>query len=138
MGASNGEIRTWADLADFTRTHGDGEWLFRGVADAVNHDLIPKVARPSLLKGDASPEERPYNREEEEYYFLMFVRQARPHVVPTPAHLRPLAIRIHQCAGARAVNWRQAPAKLLGLLRAPLPIDRLPGVSGSGRRAQCR
>lgn len=106
-----GEISNWTDLANFVKSHGDGEWLFRGVTDAVNHSLIPKVARQSLLKGDGSPAEpRHYSEEEEEFYFDMFKRQARPHVVPSPVNeLEWLAVAQHHGLPTRLLDWTWSP-----------------------------
>ena len=106
----DGEIEDWTGLADFVSTHGDGDWLFRGVTDAENHTLVPKIARDYLLKGQGSPDTRPYNQQEEDYYFRMFMRQARPHVVPPPLHhLEWMTIAQHHGLPTRLLDWTWSP-----------------------------
>jgi hypothetical protein len=35
----------WQDFMGFTGRHAASGWLFRGVPDAVNHKLVPKIGR---------------------------------------------------------------------------------------------
>ena len=110
MADDRGEIGSWSDLTTFVETHGDSEWLFRGVTDK-EYELIPKIAREYLLKGESSPDEpRTYNSDEEEFYFEMFKRQARPHVVPSPPHdLEWLAVAQHHGLPTRLLDWTWSP-----------------------------
>lgn len=37
--------RFWAEFDDFIERHSTGDWIFRGVADAEKHRLVPKIGR---------------------------------------------------------------------------------------------
>jgi hypothetical protein len=55
----------------------DGEWIFRGVRES-KYELLPKVGRWGNRKGLGSPEDLPYDRDEEETMTKHFIRRPVP------------------------------------------------------------
>jgi hypothetical protein len=60
----------WRDFMDFVDRHQQSTWIFRGVADAAAHALVPKVGRDKKL----------YDRDAEPVIFANFKRRARQYV----------------------------------------------------------
>lgn len=60
----------WRSFMDFVDRHQQSTWIFRGVADAENHRLVPKIGRNGGH----------YDLQVERVLFDNFKRQARQHV----------------------------------------------------------
>jgi hypothetical protein len=115
----------------FTDRHASSGWLFRGVADATNHKLIPKIGR--------NPHR--YDLRNERVIFAGFQRRARQFVaVSGLTEWDMLALAQHHGLPTRLLDWttnpliaccfavtgapdeKHAKAKIY-VIRRPTPID---------------
>jgi hypothetical protein len=90
----------WREFLDFADQHGSSHWLFRGVADAATHHLIPKVGR------DAAK----YSLSKEKVLFSIFRRRAAQFLpVSGMSDWDLLAIAQHHGLPTRLLDWTKNP-----------------------------
>lgn len=92
--------RRWLEFLDFADQHGSAHWLFRGVADAQKHLLVPKVGR------DTSD----YTAPKERALFGIFKRRA-VQFLPTGgmSDWDQLAVAQHYGLPTRLLDWTKNP-----------------------------
>ncbi|ATI82823.1 FRG domain-containing protein [Sphingobium yanoikuyae] len=92
--------KRWREFLDFAERHGSPHWLFRGVADAPNHLLVPKVGRNAKL----------YNPGAELVLFKNFKRRVRQFVdVRQMSDWEILALAQHHGLPTRLLDWSTNP-----------------------------
>lgn len=90
----------WRRLMDFVDRHQQSTWIFRGVADAQNHRLIPKIGRIVGL----------YDSQVERVLFANFKRQARQHVnTQGMSDWDLLSLGQHHGLPTRLLDWTTNP-----------------------------
>ena len=67
--------KLWREFDDFIERHSGREWIFRGVADAENHLLVPKIGRAGAHA--RGPEKNTISKIEETTVFEEFKRRSR-------------------------------------------------------------
>lgn len=90
----------WRAFLDYVDTHGSSHWLFRGVADAAKHLLVPKIARDPAR----------YSLPSEKVLFSIFKRRAPQFL--NAAGLNDwelLAIAQHHGLPTRLLDWTKNP-----------------------------
>ena len=92
--------RRWLEFLEFADEHGSAHWLFRGVADAEKHLLIPKVGR----------NESQYSAPKERALFAIFKRRA-VQFLPTAgmSDWDLLAVAQHYGLPTRLLDWTKNP-----------------------------
>ena len=101
-------IETWEDLTSIVPSHHSPKWIFRGVTDFPNQELIPGITRHGTRKdpGDGRPgTPLPYNCNEEEKMFDEFRRLARPFFSESITDLECLALARHHGMPTRLLDW---------------------------------
>lgn len=105
--------RLWLEFLDFAQRHGSPHWLFRGVADAENHLLIPKIGRDQAR----------YNPGTEQILFKNFKRRARQFLDTRQlSEWDLLAMAQHHGLPTRLLDWSTNP-----LVAAFFAVSSAPG-----------
>lgn len=90
----------WREFIDFTLEHGSSQWLFRGVADADKHLLLPKIGRSGSR----------YNASTERLLFSLFKRRAPQFVeLGQLSDWDKLALAQHHGLPTRLLDWSTNP-----------------------------
>jgi FRG domain len=104
----------WREFLDFADKHTSAHWLFRGVADALHHDLIPKVGR--------NPKR--YSLPAEQMLFNIFKRRA-PQFLGSSSYSDwdLLAVAQHHGLPTRLLDWTKNPLVAAYFAVASAPSD---------------
>ena len=92
--------KAWDEFTDFVDRHRQSNWIFRGVADADNHQLCPKVGRDPEV----------YRETAERVIFANFKRRAPQFVnVRGMTEWDLLALAQHHGLPTRLLDWTTNP-----------------------------
>lgn len=90
----------WTKFMSFVDRHQQSNWIFRGVADAVHHALLPKVGR----------DERAYDEAKERVIFANFKRRARQFLNTSGmTDWELMALAQHHGLPTRLLDWTTNP-----------------------------
>jgi len=93
-------LASWTAFLAFSEKHGSSHWIFRGVADAQNHLLIPKIGR-DLTR---------YSPAHEATLFRVFKRRARQFVdIRGMSDWDLLSLAQHHGLPTRLLDWTKNP-----------------------------
>lgn len=91
----------WKEFQDWVNDRSRANWLFRGVADAEKHQLIPKIARADFGGYDAN---------QEKTVFQNFKRRARQYIdTSNMTEWDWLAVAQHHGLPTRLLDWTSNP-----------------------------
>lgn len=109
----------WRDFIEFVDRHQQSNWIFRGVADAAEHALVPKVGRD----GDV------YDETTERVIFANFKRRARQFVDTSGLNQWDLmALAQHHGLPTRLLDWTTNPLVAAYFAVSNLPTDKVARV----------
>lgn len=104
----------WQEFAEFVDRHQQSNWIFRGVADATSHPLVPKVGRAGTE----------YDESEERIIFANFRRRARQFVDTSGLdHWDLLALAQHHGLPTRLLDWTTNPLVAAYFAVTSKPLD---------------
>lgn len=104
----------WRDFSAFVDRHQQSNWIFRGVADATAHELVPKVGR--------DPDE--YDETSELVIFANFKRRARQFVDTAGLSQWDLmALAQHHGLPTRLLDWTTNPLVAAYFAVTSEPLD---------------
>lgn len=104
----------WRDFAAFVDRHQQSNWIFRGVADAAAHGLVPKVGR----------DEDVYDEATERVIFANFKRRARQFVDTSGLSQWDLmALAQHHGLPTRLLDWTTNPLVAAYFAVTSNPLD---------------
>lgn len=106
---------TWLQFLDFVERHSSSHWIFRGVADADRHVLVPKIGR----------DETHYSLSIERVIFANFKRRARQFVDSSSfSEWDMLALGQHHGLPTRLLDWTTNPLVAAYFAVTSLPADK--------------
>jgi hypothetical protein len=90
----------WRKFMAFVDRHQQSNWIFRGVADAHGHKLVPKIGRDPDV----------YDSQVEKVIFANFKRRARQYVTTDRmSDWELLALAQHHGLPTRLLDWTTNP-----------------------------
>ncbi len=93
-------LKHWREFMGFVDRHQQANWIFRGVADAERHVLVPKVGRDGTV----------YDKAIERVIFANFRRRARQYVdTSAMTDWDLLALAQHHGLPTRLLDWTTNP-----------------------------
>lgn len=98
-------INNWDELAALVPKFYSPKWIFRGVSDYPNEQLMPGIARGGTRKDPGSGKPLPYDSDEEAKMFKEFKRLARPYFSESMTDLECLALARHHGMPTRLLDW---------------------------------
>jgi FRG domain len=105
----------WRRFMDFVDRHQQSTWIFRGVSDAKNHQLVPKIGRVAAR----------YDPAVERVIFANFKRRARQHVETSGmTEWDLLALGQHHGLPTRLLDWTTNPLVAAYFAVVSQPEDR--------------
>ena len=105
----------WLQFLEFVERHQSSHWIFRGVADADLHRLVPKIGR----------NEDHYSRSIERVIFANFKRRARQFVDTSSfSEWDLLALGQHHGLPTRLLDWTTNPLVAAYFAVIGLPTDK--------------
>ncbi|PSJ64945.1 FRG domain-containing protein [Mesorhizobium ephedrae] len=105
----------WRKLLDFVDRHEQASWIFRGVADADGHKLVPKIGRKTEI----------YDPATERVVFANFKRRARQYVdIGQMSDWEVLALAQHHGLPTRLLDWTTNPLVAAYFAVTSQPMDK--------------
>lgn len=107
-------LEKWREFLEFVDRHQLTNWIFRGVADAAEHRLVPKVGRDKEV----------YEESSERIIFANFKRRARQFVDTSGmTQWELLALGQHHGLPTRLLDWTTNPLVAAYFAVTSQPLD---------------